>query len=300
MTRRHSRKHARAVQEGRYEAALCFSTGFGRRLDEFRSAARQGAKNVEAPRPVFVYTTANERSQLAFARLLDLWMRWNDLYRRQNLAAANLPESLAAPIEPETVDVARDTGRSGVATWSRMLPVMLLIWALTGAFYPAVDLCAGEKERGTLETLLSSPAERSEIVVGKLLTIMIFSCVTATLNVLSIGLVGYMVLARLPGLSPPPLSGALWLAVALVPASALFSAVCLAIAAFARSTKEGQYYLMPVLLVTMPLAVLPAASGMELNLGNSLIPVTGMVLLLRARWKATTFRHSNSSHRCWR
>ena len=63
--------------------------------------------------------------------------------------------------------------------------------------------------------------------------------------------------------------------------SALFSGLCLALAAFARSTKEGQYYLMPLVLVTMPLTILPMSPGVELNLGNSLIPVTGMVLLLR-------------------
>ncbi len=57
--------------------------------------------------------------------------------------------------------------------------------------------------------------------------------------------------------------------------------MCLALAAFARSTKEGQYYLMPLVLVTMPLTILPMAPGVELNLGNSLIPVTGVVLLLR-------------------
>jgi sodium transport system permease protein len=74
----------------------------------------------------------------------------------------------------------------------------------------------------------------------------------------------------------------------------MFGALCLALAAFARSTKEGQYYLVPLLFVTLPLAVLPAASGMELNLGNSLIPITGMVLLLRAAlqgsvWEALEF-----------
>jgi sodium transport system permease protein len=70
--------------------------------------------------------------------------------------------------------------------------------------------------------------------------------------------------------------------VALVPISALFSALCLACAAFARSTKEGQYYLMPLMLVSMPLMLLPMSPGVELNLGNSLVPLTGMVLLLRS------------------
>ena len=70
----------------------------------------------------------------------------------------------------------------------------------------------------------------------------------------------------------PPLLACVWLLLALLPVSALFSALCLALAAFARSTKEGQYYLMPLLLVTMPLVILPMAPGVELNLGNSLIP----------------------------
>ena len=64
--------------------------------------------------------------------------------------------------------------------------------------------------------------------------------------------------------------------------SALFGALCLALAAFAKSSKEGQYYLMPLMMVTMPLVILPMAPGVELTLGNSLIPVTGVVLLLRA------------------
>ena len=64
--------------------------------------------------------------------------------------------------------------------------------------------------------------------------------------------------------------------------SAMFSALALALAAFARSTKGGQYYFLPLLLVTMPLVVLPMSPGVELNLGNSLIPITGVVLLLRA------------------
>ena len=75
--------------------------------------------------------------------------------------------------------------------------------------------------------------------------------------------------------------------------------MCLALAAFARSTKEGQYYLMPLLLVTMPLVILPMSPGVELNLGNSLIPVTGVVLLLRSvlegnYWQAAAVRARRS------
>ena len=73
----------------------------------------------------------------------------------------------------------------------------------------------------------------------------------------------------------------LWLSLALIPVSALFSALCLALASFARSTKEGQYYLMPLLMLSLPMAVLPMSPGVELNLGNSLIPISGVMLLLK-------------------
>jgi sodium transport system permease protein len=92
---------------------------------------------------------------------------------------------------------------------------------------------------------------------------------------------GWFILGHSTEFGPPPPLAPLWLAIALVPISALYSALCLALAALARSTREGQYYLVPLLLVTMPLAVLPMAPGVELTLGNALIPVTGVVLLLR-------------------
>ena len=119
---------------------------------------------------------------------------------------------------------------------------------------------------------------------------MTFSGATALLNLLSLGFTARYVVSQLrmlptadmaDGLALPPLTSILWLVVALVPMSALFSALCLACAAFARSTKEGQYYLMPLFMITMPLMMLPMAPGAELDLGNSLIPITGMVLLLK-------------------
>jgi len=301
----------RAVQAGEYDAALYFPEGFGDKARAFQKAIRQwrqenghGADNREdAPvldvHPEIIYSTASEESQITFARLTDVWRRWNEQIGETNLTARGLPANAAKPFELATTNLADETGHRGAAVWAKILPVLLLLWAMTGAFYPAVDLCAGEKERGTLETLLCSPAERSEIVVGKLLTIMVFSMATAVLNLLSLGLTGWLVMARLPQFGPPPASAAVWLAIALVPVSALFSALCLALAAFARSTKEGQYYLIPLLLVTLPLVVLPMAPGVELNLGNSLIPVTGVVLLLRSMLEGNTSRPCSSRRRSW-
>lgn len=283
----------RLVRSGKYEAALYFPPDFANQLAAFRDAIHRRAENraagrpdaepavrLEVPSPKIIYTTANDKSQIAFVRLLAVLERWKERIGDENLVTSGVPKLAMRPFLVETSDVA-DTSHRGASMWSKILPVMLLLWALTGAFYPAVDLCAGEKERGTLETLLCSPAKRSEIVVGKLATIMLFSMVTAVLNLASVGITGLMVVARMPELGMPPPTAILALAIALVPISALFSALCLALAAFARSTKEGQYYLMPLLLITMPLVILPMSPGVELNLGTSLIPITGVVLLLK-------------------
>jgi sodium transport system permease protein len=233
------------------------------------------------PCPEIFYTTANEKSQIAMNRLSDVLHRWTEIIGEKTLAETGLPTVVLQPFTVQRADIAGGTSLRGAAVWAKIFPAMLLLWALTGAFYPAIDLCAGEKERGTLETLLSSPAERSEIVVGKLLTIMLFSILTAVLNLLSVAFMGWMVLSKFLNFGSPPPLAILWILLALLPVAALFSAVCLALAAFARSSKEGQYYLMPVLLITMPLVVLPMSPSVQLNLGYSLIPVTGIVLLLR-------------------
>jgi len=284
-----------AVRAGEYDAALYIPSGFGKRLDTFRdSTANLQPKRVRSGNaiaaaiklpvasPEIIYTTASEKSQITFARLSRVLQNWTLEVGKANLTARGVPAAAAKPFVLESADLASSSGRQGVAVWAKILPILLVLWALTGAFYPAVDLCAGEKERGTLETLLISPAERSEIVVGKLLTVMLFSLITAVLNLASIVFTGWIVLAHLPGFGAPPVAAILWLLIALIPVSAFFSALCLSLAAFARSTKEGQYYLMPLLMIAMPLVILPMAPGVELNFGNSLIPVAGIVLLLRS------------------
>jgi sodium transport system permease protein len=274
------------AQEGKFDVVVYFPPTFASQLADFRQRLQErgttGSAEVagDVPDPVIYYNEAKEKSGLAFRRVQMVMQSWRESIGRQILSDSHLPAAAAKPFEMSTNDVAERTEKQA-ALWSKILPFVLLLWALTGAFYPAVDLCAGEKERGTLETLLSSPAERSEIVWGKLLTIMLFSVATAVLNMMSMGLTGSFVLSQLPNFGAPPLWAIPVLLAALLPMAALYSALCLALAAFARSTKEGQYYLMPLVLITMPLTILPMSPGFELNLGNSLIPVTGVVLLLR-------------------
>lgn len=270
-----------AIEAGRCDAVVWFPEDFVDQWEAFRQQVG-GPGKVEIPSPEVFYSTAQERSQIANVRLAPVLQRWLERIGERNLEQQGLSAQVIRPFELRKADLAEQSGRQGIAMWAKVLPVVLIIWAMTGAFYPAIDLCAGEKERGTLETLLTSPAERSEIVLAKLATTMFFSIATATLNLFSMGLTGWWLLSRLPGFGPPPLAAIVWLALVLVPVSALFSALSIALAAFARSSKEAQYYLMPLLLITMPLVVLPMTPAAEPNLGNSLIPISGLVLLLRS------------------
>ncbi|MBX7074168.1 MAG: ABC transporter permease subunit [Pirellulales bacterium] len=276
-------EHAQSlIRNGQQQVVIWFPPGFAKQLAEHNSGllSHDGEARGDYPRPLVFHNSAQEKSRLAYLRVSEVLDRWRKAIASQNLELAGIDPSVVKPFDLRSEDLADQEEREA-AMWSKIFPFLLLIWALTGAFYPAIDLCAGEKERGTLETLLSSPATRSEIVWGKLLTVMSFSIATVVLNIVSMGVSGMFILSQLPQFGPPPLAALFWLVIAVVPVSAMFSALCLALAAFARSTKEGQYYLMPLILVTMPLVVIPMAPGVEMSLGNSLIPITGIVLLLR-------------------
>jgi sodium transport system permease protein len=233
---------------------------------------------------------ASDQSVIATQRLNRLLDDWQRSWLRDQLVDSKLDPEILKPIDAEVIDIAPQETKQALI-WSKILPLVMLIWALTGAFYPAIDLCAGEKERGTLETLLSSPASRREIVWGKLLTVMTFSVATAVLNLFSMQFTSSFVIDQFTrmgatnvgaNMGPLPLSSLTWLIVILLPISTMFSALALAVAALARSSKEGQYYLMPLLMGGLPLVLLPMIPGMALSVGSSAIPVTGAVLLARA------------------
>ena len=238
---------------------------------------------------VFVFSNAaNDRSKLAAARFQSVMAMWRQKELVKKLAAADVNLAELTQYEPVMEEVSSQN-HVRASFWAKILPFVVMIWALTGAFYPAIDLCAGEKERGTLETLLCSPVARAEIVTGKVLTTMVFSLTTSVLNLISMLFTGLFVARQLGGMAgslgeigPPPVSAVFWLVIALIPISGLFSALSVAVASFARSSKEGQYYLIPLIMVAMPLVMLPMLPSSSLNLGTSLIPLSGLMILLRA------------------
>ena len=269
---------SRWVREGTFDVVVLVPPAF----------ADPGKRGGDDPATIqLLYNVASDQSLVAKDRLAGILTKWRGGWIRQRLTESGIQLSVLDPFQLSGVDIAPERTRE-TAFWSKLLPFVMLVWAMTGAFYPAIDLVAGEKERGTLETLLCSPALLSEIVWGKLGAVTTFSMLTAILNAGSMLVTSSFVFRQIGfggaggAMGAPPIAPMLWLLVALVPLSALFSALALAVAAMARSSKEGQYYLMPLMMVTLPLVLLPMLPGTTLSAGTSLIPVTGMFLMVRA------------------
>jgi sodium transport system permease protein len=289
----------RLISQSKWDAVVVFSKPFCKHVTEYANGQEITKSHTQSAAhplaPVIYFQGARERSRLAEQRVQEAVNIWRDTLtatRERRL----LPEGtdvIVQKTEPAFPTIREDLSsapRRRAAFWSKILPLVAFIWALTGAFYPAIDLCAGEKERGTLETLLCSAADRRDIVWGKMLTVMIFSLVTSLLNLACMVLTGTLVVkqvatglsAELLGIAgPPPLIAIVWLTCLLVPISALFSCLATALSTLARSTREGQYYLMPLLLTFMPLMMFSMFPSARLDLGTSLIPVSGVLLFLR-------------------
>ena len=263
---------SRWVREGAFDTVMVVPPTFAQ------------SHNNSASSIQLLHNIASDESVVARERMSKLIENWRNKWIHDRLAESGIDVDQVNPFSMQQVDVAPESTREA-ALWSKLLPFVMLIWAMTGAFYPAIDLVAGEKERGTLETLLCSPAYRSEIVFGKLAAVTTFSMLTAILNAGSMLVTSSFVMGQIGVagvIGTPPLAPMLWLLVALIPLSTLFSALALGVAAMAKSSKEGQYYLMPLMMVTIPLVMLPMLPGTTLGIGTSLIPVTGMFLMVRS------------------
>ena len=189
-----------------------------------RGSAASSEVKFDYPRPVVVQNSADEKSVIAHNRVVDVLNSWERALLRSYLRDSGLPEHLPTPVNPTAIDLAA-ADQVSANVWSKLFPSLLVIMALTGAFYPAVDLGAGEKERGTMETLLICPATRAEIVLGKFLTVLLFSASTALLNLSSLGFTGkYMaslasnggVSSKFGDLALPPVTSLMWVIVMLI------------------------------------------------------------------------------------
>jgi len=175
------------------------------------------------------------------------------------------------------------TGTSTTSPLATLVPLILILMTITGAVYPAIDLTAGERERGTLETLIAAPIPRISLLLAKYVAVVTVALLTATVNLLAM-----TVTMQLSGLGPL-LFGREGLSIStvinvfglLILFAAFFSAILLSITAFARSFKEAQAYLIPLMLVSIAPGLLSMMPEVVLTPGLAAVPLVNMVLVAR-------------------
>jgi sodium transport system permease protein len=241
------------------------------------------------PLAVKIYMYEGEmKSSFGVERMQQFFRDLRDKAVRERLQARRLPESLIHPVDVQEQNVAPPESVGGTVLGG-LVPYFVILLSLTGAMYPAMDLTAGEKERGTIETILCSPVSRTHLVLGKFLMVLTASVSTAVLSIISMAAsfgVGKKLLLGVAGraagsLTQFSVSGKAIIAVffMVLPLAVFFSAALLAISLFAKSFKEAQSYLSPLMIVAVLPAVAAVLPGVELNTVMALVPVLNTSLV---------------------
>lgn len=166
------------------------------------------------------------------------------------------------------------------------LPYLFIIIAFTGSMYPALDLAAGEKERGTIETILTTPAAKFEIILGKTMVVMLAGLTSAIVSVFGI-LISLNFLDTLPpelldtvySIMEP--RAILMLLLMMLPLTLLFASALLSLSIYARSFKEAQSMVTPMIMIVIFPAIFGMLPGVELNATTALIPIVNISLITK-------------------
>ncbi len=264
-----------AIKEKRIEAAVVFSEDFERKIEKEDSA-----------QAIIYYDRTEVKSDIAMGKLRDHLRDYEDSIVTFRLKKRKIEKSLLYPVNVKDENVASKEKMGGFML-SMFLPYIVILLALTGAMYPAIDLTAGEKERGTLETILVSPASRGELATGKFLCVMTVSVITAILATCSMGITAGMSFAQMGSFTGEEAQisikfiSIVVILILLLPISALFSSLLLSISLFAKSFKEAQSYITPFMLLVIMPAMISFMPGVELNWFFAFVPVINVSLALK-------------------
>ncbi len=192
-------------------------------------------------------------TQRKLEQILERFERW---VIAERLKARSVPDTVLRPIESETEDVASADRRLGNLL-GMLLPTMLLITGMFGAFFPAINATTSERELGTLEALLVTPTSKMELLLGKTLLVLLCGLLTAAINLISMALVLWRVFS-MGGRGGESLGslqlnvGALALTyVAALPTLIFFAAAVMVVGLFARNYREANSYATPVMLLSL-------------------------------------------------
>ena len=268
--------YAARISGKELRAAVEFPSGFDQEL-------RTGSG--KAPEVMIYHFAGETRSQVAVRSI----QRALDNYRKSvvenSLAAAGLDRSVLEPFRAREENVAPPQ-KVGGNVIGGLFPYLIIFLCFMGALAPAIDLTAGEKERGTIETVLASPVSRADLVAGKFLMVFTASIVTAFISLSSFALTFSLPFfaarefarkSRIPfDISPTGVAAVLLL---MLPLAVMFAAALMAVGLWSKTTKEAHSYASPLMLLVLMPAMAAMVPGFDLNIRLALVPILNVSLM---------------------
>ena len=243
------------------------------------------------PNYTVYYNASSEDGLEACSRLENVLCEYKKDMVSQGITALGLDEkSILEPITYELTNVAKSEQLAGYLL-GIILPFILVIGILTGSIYPAIDVMAGEKERGTLETLLTMPISNMELVMGKYLAVSLSALVSALLSVLSIIfsiICLFLSASELVDMSKINMDFSklalpfLLIFICICIFTLVISAVSMCVCSLAKSFKEAQNAMTPLMLAAMVLSYASMIPTLELTRVTAGIPVVNVVLAIKS------------------
>ena len=268
------------IIEKRVQVVIAIPDGFQSSLEQ------QKSETIE------IYKYRGELKSSTWADNIEIELKeFSKKVVESRLEASHVPASVLTPFKIEQENVAPPE-KVGGETFGGLIAYMVILLCMIGGMYPAMDLTAGEKERGTMETILSSPISRLDLVLGKFFLVLTATLVTAALSVTSMGVsfwgarqFGSQEISKNPdamfaqmNIGLPAVLSVFLMA---LPLAVLFSAGLITISLFAKSYKEAQSYVSPLMILVIVPAVAAMLPGVELTSKLALIPILNVSLLCK-------------------
>ena len=234
------------------------------------------------------YLSSVTNSAYAMNVVMDVFDEFKEELTKEKITEAGLDiHEILEPVTYQTKDTSSNEQSLGSIMGS-ILPFMLIVSLLMGTMYPAIDTTAGERERGTLETILTLPVTNKQLIGSKFLTVASIGIISALLNILSMGAVA-LYMYQLMDLSSSSQTFAMgrFIPAILVCILAIFafslfiSAVTMCVTSFAKSYKEANNYITPLMLVVMITGYIGFIPNLELTQTMAMLPVANICLLIK-------------------
>jgi len=257
-----------SVAQETYDAILAFDDHFSSSIDSLRTGDVSfyfKSTNIMVEKRVTEYLDSYEQGIIA-----------------GRLKSLNLSEEIIKPIAVKNMDVASKKEQIGLLVGG-FLPYIFIIFCFMGCMYPALDLLTGEKEKGTIETLLTVPASRFDILIGKMITISIIGVCAAFMTIAGL-FVALKMMNEIPEAILTTINDILsvkfmlMLFAMLIPLSLFFAGILSAVAIRASSFKEAQSYATPLTFVVIIPAMIALMPGIKLNWQTVFIPILNIAL----------------------